>query len=329
MFYLPSLSLGVSEPRYSAEELKRFDEQDKRLYKIGDIEKDGYGWSQTMRGLESDIRKSKDEINALQSLGGNESKIKELKNRINVFKSKYDEISDITDIAKDKRRMSTYYNNTKKLKVDENIGQNFERVIKDERSRLSITRNGIEINSTKLENTKNNMYVSDKVFLKPKQQHVLDKNITDAKEIMGIKDLPNQPTIMVVDMTELPQGIPASYNSVDNVLRIFEGFGNPKQIPLLQKDGVLPDNPLSTYVHELIHWQDAQKYINRFGKITTKNYSDYMDYLNVLAKKHIDKLISKGYNIGCLSKYANSKLGLDMFDEVYTEYRTKQKLEGK
>jgi len=89
-----------------AKEVRRFDEQDKRLYKIGNIEKDGYGWSQSMRELETDIRKSKDEINALSALGGNEAKIKELKNRIKTFQSKYDEISDVTGIAKDKRRLT-------------------------------------------------------------------------------------------------------------------------------------------------------------------------------------------------------------------------------
>lgn len=104
--YKTAIICGVSDPRYSAEELRRFDERDKRIYKVGDIEKDGYGWSQTMRGLEADIRKSKDEINSLSALGGNEAKIKELKNRIKTFQNKYDEISNVTGIAKDKRRLS-------------------------------------------------------------------------------------------------------------------------------------------------------------------------------------------------------------------------------
>ena len=104
--YETDIILGVSEPRYSAEEIKRFDEQDKRLYKIGNIEKDGYGWSQAMRAIETDIRKSKDEINALSALGGNEAKIKELKSRIKTFQSKYDEIFDVTGIAKEKRRLT-------------------------------------------------------------------------------------------------------------------------------------------------------------------------------------------------------------------------------
>lgn len=59
-----------------------------------------------MRAIETDIRKSKDEINALSALGGNEAKIKELKSRIKTFQSKYDEISDVTGIAKEKRRLT-------------------------------------------------------------------------------------------------------------------------------------------------------------------------------------------------------------------------------
>lgn len=104
--YETDIILGVSEPRYSAEELRRFEERDKRLYKIGNIEKDGYGWSQSMRAIETDIRKSKDEINALSALGGNEAKIRELKNRIKTFQGKYYEISDVTGIAKEKRRLT-------------------------------------------------------------------------------------------------------------------------------------------------------------------------------------------------------------------------------
>ena len=104
--YETDIILGVSKPRYSAKELRRLEERDKRLYKIGNIEKDGYGWSQTMRGLETDIRKSKDEINALKALGNSEPRIKELQNRIKTFQAKYDEISDVTGIAKEKRRLT-------------------------------------------------------------------------------------------------------------------------------------------------------------------------------------------------------------------------------
>ena len=104
--YETDIILGVSEPRYSAEELKRFEEQDKRLYKIGDIEKDGYGWSQSLRACETEIRRCKDEINALKAFGNSEAEIKELRKRIKAVRAKYNEIAEVTGISAEPKRMS-------------------------------------------------------------------------------------------------------------------------------------------------------------------------------------------------------------------------------
>jgi hypothetical protein len=104
--YETDIILGVSEPRYSAEELSRFEEQDKRLYKIGNIEKDGYGWSQSMRACESEIRRCKDEINALKAFGNSEQQIKALRQRIKTVRAKYNEIADVTGISAEPKRMS-------------------------------------------------------------------------------------------------------------------------------------------------------------------------------------------------------------------------------
>ena len=104
--YETDIILGVSEPRYSAEELKRFEEQDKRLYKIGNIEKDGYGWSQSLRSCETEIRRCKDEINALKAFGNSDQQIKALRQRIKTVRSKYNEIADITGISQEPKRTS-------------------------------------------------------------------------------------------------------------------------------------------------------------------------------------------------------------------------------
>ncbi len=104
--YETDIILGVSEPRYSAEELKRFEEQDKRLYKIGNIEKDGYGWSQSLRACETEIRKCKDEINALKAFGNSEAEIKELRQRIKTVRAKYNEIIEVTGISQEPKRLS-------------------------------------------------------------------------------------------------------------------------------------------------------------------------------------------------------------------------------
>lgn len=104
--YETDIILGVSEPRYSAEELNWFEEQDKRIYKIGNIEKDGYSWSQVMRSAESEIRRCKDEINALKAFGNSEAEIKALRQRIKTVRAKYNEIADITGISPEPKRMS-------------------------------------------------------------------------------------------------------------------------------------------------------------------------------------------------------------------------------
>ena len=104
--YETDIILGVSEPRYSAEELKRFEENDKRLYKIGNVEKDGYGWSQSLRSCEAEIRRCKDEINALKAFGNSEAEIKELRQRIKTVRAKYNEITDITGISQEPKRLS-------------------------------------------------------------------------------------------------------------------------------------------------------------------------------------------------------------------------------
>ena len=104
--YETDIILGISEPRYSAEELRRFEERDKRLYKIGNIEKDGYGWSQSLRACETEIRKCKDEINALKAFGNSEQQIKELRKRIKTVRTKYNEIADVTGISVEPKRLS-------------------------------------------------------------------------------------------------------------------------------------------------------------------------------------------------------------------------------
>ena len=104
--YETDIILGVSEPRYSEEEVKRFEEQDKKIYKVGNLEGDGYYFSQRLRGIETEVRKMKDEINALKSFGNSSNEIKSLRMKINTYRIKYNEISEITGISQEPKRMS-------------------------------------------------------------------------------------------------------------------------------------------------------------------------------------------------------------------------------
>lgn len=104
--YKTPIICGVSEPRFSKEQLKQIEEENKKQYKVGDLQGNKYYFSQKMRALETEIRKSKDEINALESFGNSSNEIKSLRIKINAYRTKYNEISEITGLSKEPKRFS-------------------------------------------------------------------------------------------------------------------------------------------------------------------------------------------------------------------------------
>ena len=104
--YKTPIICGVSEPRFSKEQLKQIEEENKKQYKIGDLQGNKYYFSQKMRALETEIRKAKDEINALKAFGNSDQQIKELRKRIKSVRAKYNEIADVTGISQEPKRLS-------------------------------------------------------------------------------------------------------------------------------------------------------------------------------------------------------------------------------
>ena len=104
--YETDIILGVSEPRYSPEELARLKAENEKQYEINGISKDGYGWSQVLRNLESNTRNAKDEINALKAFGNSQAEIDRLNAQIKLYRAKYEQICEVTGIKPDYKRMS-------------------------------------------------------------------------------------------------------------------------------------------------------------------------------------------------------------------------------
>ena len=104
--YETDIILGVSEPRYSQEELARLKAENEQQFEINGTTKDGYGWSQVLRNLESNTRNAKDEINALKAFGNSQAEIDRLNTQIKSYRAKYNEICDVTGIKPDLKRMS-------------------------------------------------------------------------------------------------------------------------------------------------------------------------------------------------------------------------------
>jgi hypothetical protein len=96
---------GVSEPRYSPEELKRLNEQNAKRYTIDGKEYSGYEITQMQRRLESSVRNEKTTRDLAKASGDN-ALVKRCNERIKAYQGKYDDISEITGIQGDKKRMS-------------------------------------------------------------------------------------------------------------------------------------------------------------------------------------------------------------------------------
>ena len=96
---------GVSEPVYSDEELKRLNEENAKTYEINGKELTGYEASQQMRRLETAVRNEKS-IQDLARANGDNALVKRCNERIKAYQSRYEEISEITGIKGDKKRMS-------------------------------------------------------------------------------------------------------------------------------------------------------------------------------------------------------------------------------
>lgn len=105
LHYRTPIICGISEPRYSPEELKRLNEQNAKKYTIDGREYSGYEITQMQRRIESSVRNEKTTKDLAKASGDN-ALVKRCNERIKALQGKYAEISEITKIPEDKKRMS-------------------------------------------------------------------------------------------------------------------------------------------------------------------------------------------------------------------------------
>lgn len=190
----------------------------------------------------------------------------------------------------------------------------------------------IRFNLYQVTNSKNNIYVSEGArndHVKPKELHKIDMHLSEVYKIMNIEKNENLPTVYVVNEAEMNSYAAASYNAILNVLYLSRKFA-------IYSGGNVPDgmeqfschkDDRSSYVHELYHWLDAEKFRQKYGQVTQENYGDYVDFINQEAKKKLDKLVKKGYNINDSSDYGKKEYQNQKYYETYTEYRVTNLLE--
>ena len=105
MHYKTPILCGISEPRFSKEQLAQIEADNQKQYKVGNLEGNKYFFSQKMRNLETAIREQK-RIEATAKASGFTSEAKEARAKIKAYRQKYDEIAETTGLYPDTKRMS-------------------------------------------------------------------------------------------------------------------------------------------------------------------------------------------------------------------------------
>ena len=188
-------------------------------------------------------------------------------------------------------------------------------------------RGNMEVHIRKIVNStyEGGIYISNSVKMKRKEMHNMELSLNKAVESVGKGE--NLPKCIVISTEEMQTGAVCSYNAEKNVMYINSVAKNKKTLLALQAKMACPDNPLSTYVHEFIHWKDAQDYLKKNDHI---NNEEYLQVLRKKSKKRLDTLKKQGYDIYKISDYASKEIDVNKYDEAWTEYRTLKLLrEGK
>lgn len=96
---------GISEPRFSKEELAKIEEDNQKEYTVGNLQGNKYFFSQKMRNLESATRDQKT-IRDLARTSGDKALVKQCNEKIKAYRQKYDEIAEATGLSPELKRMS-------------------------------------------------------------------------------------------------------------------------------------------------------------------------------------------------------------------------------
>ena len=320
---------GISVRTYTDEQLEELNRQENEKKEYNGKEYNKYEATQYQRRLETSMRKYRQDISLLKQSGlaDDSDEVIAAKCKYQTLSKKYSDFSEKMGLREHRDRVNVDglkdIGNTK-ISKENMIEQSYKPVNLDKSNVSEINRGRINISTYKVLTAENNIYVSNNIRLKPKELHTIDLSISESLKKLKISDVDNLPRVVIINSSEMQTGALASYNAVKNVLYIDRTIGSRLKLLELQKDAACPKNVLSTYVHEYIHWMDAQSYRIGYGEIIGS--SEYLYWIRHKSKKKIDKLINKGYNINEISNYANNEYAKGKYDEMYTEYRVKKLL---
>lgn len=190
--------------------------------------------------------------------------------------------------------------------------QSYRAVVKGELFKISIKPEQ-KINVRKVDTYLNEVFISDKVNIKPRALHLINQNTERALKEWGIL-AKRIPRIVIVSPDEMPTAL-GKYNAIQNT--VF-------YVPQVVDNKIVPDKG-NVEFHEMWHMKQAENFRDKYGEITKENYGKYIEYSCKQAKKIIDQAGINRYNVGEISEYAKRMFGRLRYDEVEAEYMTKNR----
>lgn len=173
----------------------------------------------------------------------------------------------------------------------------------------------------------NTIYVSSQVSMKRKQLYNINRRINIALKILGEE---TKPDIFIISQKEMHTNAIASYDFVNSIIFLTPNLGGNKyEVYKYTQYFARSEEPISTILHELIHWKDADQYKKRNGAITVNNMMEYFNYCENKAIKELEMYHIDDYNVSNISRYALDLYKIKDFDEVLVEYKVKIMLKRK
>ncbi len=205
------------------------------------------------------------------------------------------------------------------VRIDKAVSYRQLHTSKDEES---IVRQGYgEYRVKKVLNSTYEVYVSVNARLDHQGFKNIEKNIKKALKQLKLQENYELPKFYILSSKEMGKGRMGAYAYKTNSVFLPDIYGSiPKTIEA-QRIYANPEDPSSTVLHELIHWLNTMRYIEKYGH----NFDDYEQYLNDVAYEQLTKYDVNVINVSRISYYAFVSLLNNKFDEVLTEFKVSKK----
>ena len=332
---------GVSEPSYTAEELRQMkaDEAEEHEYKGKKYTK--YEASQKQRRLERTVAARYHAVDLLKEGGADEKAIQDAKISYQAVSQEYTRFSKAMGLTPQRERINLALGGMegrsnpapKPGKTDVNpVGisakgidkpensvynssaeQSYRSVTRGEAAEFNI-RSDQKVPVKRVDTYADEVYISDKANIKPKALHEIKQTTDAALKEWGIS---SKPKITIVSESEMPNAL-GKYDPIENTVYYISRLTEPQ---IRESSGGVG----TVEFHEMWHMKQAEKFRTDGWEITAENYGEYLKTLCEKCKKSIERLGVTKDNVKEISKYAKYQFDLERYDEVEAEFMAKRR----